>query len=175
MSGHLLLAHRCILAFRAPHILANASATSPSTLLIDHAHSTATVWRVLRWCYTGDYPYELPSDHSWADPEGVMRHTKVYFLANELKIKDLKALVAAKFCEWWADSVHWHRRKFCCALKDIYAATEFQESSEDVLRKAVLETAWRKHDDLLLEPVYREIMWEVEGFAAELAWKYLRK
>ena len=171
-----MLAHRSILAIRAPGIFRTAygSATIAKTLSLD-VGSTATVWRLLRWCYTGDYPYDLPPNWPWADPEGVTRHTKVYSLAAELKIENLKALVAAKFSEWWADSVHWHRRKFCFALKDIYGITNIREDVEDPLRKAVLETAWRKHDDLLLEPVYREIMWEVEGFAAELAWKYLRK
>lgn len=54
---------------------------------------------------------------------------------------------------------------------EIYAKTD----KANLLRTAVLETAWSRHDDLLFEPVYRKVMWEVEGYAAELAWGYLRK
>lgn len=101
---HYLRAHTCILTLRAPGIFQNHGAGPTLTI----PHPTAVVWRVLQWCYTGDYPYCLPPDSSWLDTEGVERDIDVFWLANELEIQDLQVLAAGRFREWWEDNAHWH-------------------------------------------------------------------
>ena len=161
-------AHHNILSLHTPFFsTATTNFSGATTATVDLPdHSTATVTRFLKWCYTGDYPTLLPPELANPDHAPGELHLKVYFLADYLGVEELKELAARKYRSHW---VKGEENEFIGEVREVWENTC---GEDDKMRAAVLQKARKWNLDLKKLEAYREVLMEVEGFAVELAWNH---
>jgi hypothetical protein len=119
-------------------------------------HSAHSVWRFLKYCYTGDYPevsnelalgegvfvlmFKIPnwyvsdSPKIEDDPE-YLRHPRVHALADMLDVPGLKTVTADKMQTRF--STNWVTAEFPKIVSEVYSTTNSQDkTARDVLTKA---------------------------------------
>ncbi|KAF8541479.1 BTB/POZ protein [Trichophaea hybrida] len=121
--------HQNLLKIRTPFF---ANATKPggfseandNTVTIEE-HSAHSVWRLLKYCYTGDYP-EASNELALGeeDDPSNMKHLRVYTLADMLDVPGLKA-IAAKNIETGL-STNWSAAEFPKIVSEVYSTTNNQ-------------------------------------------------
>lgn len=172
-DGSAFYAHQCILGLLTDYFDAAVLSRSPeletNTVSILH-HSAATVWRFLSWCYSGDYPQILPDQiPQHKAHEGVQIHMRVSLLADYLGVDELKT-VALDRCRYELAN-NWKADVFLEAVRDVFPSTG--RCNDDTLRRVILTFGGMNHATLKTVPGYRDVLDQVEGFAAELAWGYI--
>ena len=171
-NGSAFYAHQCILGLSTDYFAAGSTMRSPgsdtNTVSLSH-YSAASVWRFLSWCYSGDYPRILPAEISHHEAhQGVEIHTRVYLLAAYLGVDELKTLASDRCRDELTNN--WNIKVFLKTVRDVFPSIG---GNDDTLRRIILTVGAVNHATLKTVPEYRDVLDQVEGFAAELAWGYI--
>jgi hypothetical protein len=147
-------------------------------------NSPHALWRVLQYMYTGDYADEPPNLlysegmfpltisrrieisrlRQAGDDLELLRHPRVYALANTFRMEDLKSLSHGKFKLQLQE--HWISDTLVDCIREVYSiSTDF---GSFVIRDAVVEIASLHKKDLVQKRPFQELIREVGDFAVDL-------
>ena len=186
-SKTLFPAHRLILGMRSPYF--DDALQSKIKEGITHEfrfeeNSPHALWRVLQYMYTGDYADEPPDSlysegmfpltisrrfeisrlRQAGDDLELLRHPRVYALADTFRMEDLKSLLHGKFKLQLQE--YWISDTFVDCIREVYSiSTDF---GSFVIRDAVVEIASLHKKDLVQKRPFQELIREVGDFAVDL-------
>ncbi|KAF8251766.1 hypothetical protein K440DRAFT_612039 [Wilcoxina mikolae CBS 423.85] len=160
--------HQNLLKIRTPFF---ANATKPggfseakdNTVAIKE-HSAHSVWRFLKYCYTGDYPEEsnelaLGEEN---DP-GNMKHLRVYALADMLDVPGLKAIAASHIETSLSNS--WSAAEFPKIVTEVYSTTSTQDK---VMRNVLIKAGRTNLRELSKNVEFKKLLVECGDFSGGL-------
>ncbi|KFY42048.1 hypothetical protein V494_02644 [Pseudogymnoascus sp. VKM F-4513 (FW-928)] len=163
------LAHQVVLGTRSPYFddalrsEFKEGITHEFTYDKDSPHA---LWRVLQYMYTGNYTDE-PSEclESEGDDLELLKHPRVYALADMFRMEELKTLSCKKF-ELQLQQ-HWITDAFPDCIREVYTIS--MEGSS--IRKAVVDAVFSHKKALVQKRAFQEVVREVGDFAIELVLK----
>ncbi|KAF8541483.1 BTB/POZ protein [Trichophaea hybrida] len=124
-------------------------------------HSTHAVWRILRYCYTGDYSDESSNlALGEEDDLGALKHCRVHALADMLEIPPLKA-IAAKKLETKLTS-NWVTADFPGIVKEVYSTTNTRDHE---VRNVLIRSTKTHLNELLPIQEFKDVMFEFGEFS----------
>jgi hypothetical protein len=179
-------AHRLVLGMRSPYF--DDALQSKFKEGVTHEFrfeqdSPHALWRVLQFMYTGDYADEasclLPSEglhlifpprfeisrlRQVGDDLELLRHPRVYALADMFRMEDLKSLAYGKFETQLQQ--HWISDTLVDCIREVYLTST--ESGPPSIRKAVVKIASLHMKVLIQKWSFQELIREVGDFAVDL-------
>ncbi|KFY03940.1 hypothetical protein V490_00042 [Pseudogymnoascus sp. VKM F-3557] len=158
-------AHRLVLGIRSPYFddaLQSKFKEAVTNEFIFDKDSPHALWRVLQYIYTGDYADDSSQSlSSEGDDVELLRHPRVYALADMFRMEDLKTLACKKF-ELQLQQ-HWISDTFVDCIREVYMTSRVS----DATRKAVVRTVFL-HKELVNKQPFQDLIREVGDFAADL-------
>lgn len=187
-----LHAHRIILGLRSPYFQVafksqmQEAITGEFRLPENDEHA---LWRVFQYMYTNDYNAELerPSGAEGGlylvvqngrvniskgeDPE-VLRHPRVYALADLFRIEELKKLSVRKFEEQIGKQNLWSSEAFADCIREVYTTTPDQDL---LMRNVVVQVVVAHIKDLSKRKWIQDLIRDEGDFAVDLFQKISEK
>ncbi|KAF2967244.1 hypothetical protein GQX73_g6308 [Xylaria multiplex] len=127
-----------------------------------HAH-----WRAFEYMYTGAYADEPTQVFDTPDDDELVKHIRVYVIAEFFMLDDLKRLALQKFKLKLQNL--WVSELFVACIREIYASTT---ESEEGLRSAVVSVAYNYQTELWQKKPFRDLIYDGGDFAVDLVGKY---
>ncbi|PGH10602.1 hypothetical protein AJ80_07453 [Polytolypa hystricis UAMH7299] len=126
-------------------------------------HPTHALYRMLEYIYTSDYCADTANlgDSSGPDDVGILKHVRVYILADYFSIHDLKHLCTRKFLTWGGSTSD----AFIESIGEIYS---MPESASIGMRKAIVETIRGHIHDLYAKESFRKLLKEHAVLGADV-------
>jgi len=159
-------AHRAILGIRSPYFddafqsQFKEGITQEFRFEEDSPHA---LWRVLQYIYTGDYNDEPSNSLDFeGDDLELLRHPRVYALADMFRMDDLKRLSCEKF--ELKLQTHWISDTFPDCIREVYLSSV---DTDPAMRKAVVSVV-SLHQELAQKRPFQELIRSVGDFAVDL-------
>ncbi|PVH71127.1 hypothetical protein DL98DRAFT_521243 [Cadophora sp. DSE1049] len=166
-------AHRLVLGIRSPYFddaLQSGFKEGITHEISFEKDSPHALWRVLHYIYTGDYSDE-PSER--LDFEGddleLLRHPRVYALADMFRMEDLMKVSCKKF-ELQLKQ-HWISDTFPDCIREVYSIS----SNSTAIRKVIVDIVSSHKQELVQKRPFQEVIREVGDFAVELVLKIAKE
>jgi len=169
VGSHKFHAHHIILNLRTDFF---ATATKPehgftesidSTVVIEE-HSVHAVWRMLTYCYTGEYENtKMKKDSPEEDDSGALKHVRVYALADMLNIPELKTIAMQKLETFFKSN--WDAKSFPGTVREAYLATAPRDTR---LRRVLVDVARKHLLDLADSEDFRNTLYDFGEFSGEI-------
>ncbi|KFY03482.1 hypothetical protein V490_00177 [Pseudogymnoascus sp. VKM F-3557] len=164
-SKTIFLAHRLVLGIRSLYFddaLQSKFKEAVTNEFIFDKDSPHALWRVLQYIYTGDYADDSSQSlGSEGDDVELLRHPRVYALADMFRMEDLKTLVCKKFEAQLQQ--YWISDTFVECIREVYMTSRVSEAT----RKAVVRTVFL-HKELVNKQPFQDLIREVGDFAVDL-------
>ena len=173
--------NKCILSLHTNFFDKTDASSGDNTSTFEiQGHSAIAVWRVLSWCYTGDYPSPDEQSDGFSplcldeiDVEDWEVHMKVSYVADYLGIDDLKPVAASRFYHHWytPPRAKWGEEKllnFLESVTDVFKNT----LSDDMMRFHIAALLFERHKELKEMPEYAKVLDEVDGLSSALLLTY---
>ncbi|KAK2805343.1 hypothetical protein FQN50_006244 [Emmonsiellopsis sp. PD_5] len=128
------------------------------------------LYRMLEYIYKGDYATDTRCLDGTKDDADLLKHTRVFLLADYFDVKGLKELCAQKFAKqaawlWTAD-------QFIESIRDVYS---IPKSSGQCMRKEIYTVVQAHIEQLHEKEKFRELLNECAEFAADVVDMVLKK
>ncbi|KFY28058.1 hypothetical protein V491_00664 [Pseudogymnoascus sp. VKM F-3775] len=158
-------AHRLVLGTRSPYfdvaLQSKFKEASTGEFVFDK-ESPHALWRALQYMYTGDYTDDSsPSLSSEGDDLELLKHLRVYALADMFQIENLKTIACKKFQQQLQH--HWISDTFVDCIREVYMTSR----DSDATRKAVVNVV-SSHQELVKKQPFQDLIREVGDFAVDL-------
>ncbi|KAK8900789.1 hypothetical protein QC760_010553 [Botrytis cinerea] len=160
--------HRAILGMRCPYfddVLQSGFKESITNEISFEKDSPHALWRVLHYIYTGDYSDE-PSEilDSEGDDLELLKHPRVFALADMFRIEQLKILACEKFKKQLQQ--HWISDTFPDCIREVY--TTSNDIDIKTIRNAVVSVVALHKKELVEKRSFQELIREIGDFAVDL-------
>ena len=178
-------AHRVVLGMQSPYFESafnngfKENETSEFHFDKDSAHA---LWRAFNFMYTGDYsdepasalsgeevqgakPVERPNapHHVTVDELELLKHPRVFALADRFCMDHLKALACEKFSKQLAQL--WISDTFPDCIREVYSTTI---GSDKQMRRAIIDVIKLHYKEICQKAAFAEIYCEIGEFTVDL-------
>ncbi|KAK2734826.1 hypothetical protein FQN55_002521 [Onygenales sp. PD_40] len=121
------------------------------------------LYRMLEYIYKGDYATGSRALDGTKDDPDLLKHTRVFLLADYFDVKDLKELCAQKFAKQ-ADWL-WTSEEFIRSIRMVYS---IPKSSGQCMRNEIYAVVQDRIEQLHEKENFRELLKECAEFAADV-------
>ncbi|KAM3064922.1 hypothetical protein ACMFMG_011250 [Clarireedia jacksonii] len=160
--------HRIVLGSRCPYfddLLRSGFKEGITNEISFEKDSPHALWRVLCFIYTGDYSDEPPEVLvSEGDDLELLKHPRVFALADMFRMDELKALSCKRFKEQLQK--HWISDTFPDCIREVYSTSNDLDCN--TIRKAVVDVVVLHRHELIRKKQFQELIREVGDFAVDL-------
>jgi len=162
VDEHEFHAHTMILSLRSDSFANRIKLQDGFARSTIGGYSAHTVWRMLTYCYTGDYT-DAAKDGLGKDDPGDLMHFYVYSLAKMLNIPSLKTLATYKLKAIFANARDF--RNFPDTVRKIYSETDSQDLE---LRRILIDVARKHLKELMYVSGFRDTLCEFGEFSGKI-------
>ncbi|KAI9733082.1 MAG: hypothetical protein M1834_003628 [Cirrosporium novae-zelandiae] len=127
-------------------------------------------WRVFNYLYTGDYSDEPCQDLEVDDDIELLKHVRVYELADFFFIDNLKELVRQKFESKLQTC--WVSETLVDCISELYSTTPY--GKDNAIKRVVLSMVYKNINELWSKRAFKDLVRSNGDFAADLINKVIR-